>query len=596
MADNTDNLDKYQPTSEDLQTIKRTESMFGMARKSRSEITKLWREAEGLYQGNHWEGMNMPKFKNQITVDLIASAIDTMIPILSSRPPKIDIMSVSGDETGRNVAGTLQAFMDELWYIRDMQNVIPELLLDYLVYGTGIMKTSWNNTDQMPDCDIIDPFNFYINPSATKLENAEWVCLASAMPIYEIKERFKNGEFVKPMGDLDKFASTKIGTSNFGEDKIQVTDTKGTETNYYDGYGKAMEDLEPRALVIECYMRDPSKEYVENEKGEQEKKMKYPNGMRQVTISNGVLLYDGQTKYQFFSKENHCPHPFPFVTIKNTGSPHSFWGKPEPKRLKSVNLAMDRISSQIMDNIHLTANPMWVIDSSSGVENQITNKPAQIITKKGAGSVEMKNPPSMPSYVFNFYQLLGDVFETVSGVNKSTQGKDSSSVTSGVQAQIYRQASTTKIDFKARSLEQAISVLGTMWVAMFKHLGNTAIRVNYIGNDGVTEPRDMIGVMFKDIDLMVRAKAGSMLPENRQFMENKILQLAQLGIVTDPEYIVDNMEMPAKERLLAKIREEKKQAQEQANQPITPDQLGGNEDEIYETLRNDPELLGKVQQ
>lgn len=588
-----DKSEGYKPTPQEKEIIKRTENMFGIARKARSEVTKLWREAEGLYQGNHWEGMNMPQFKNQITVDLIASAIDTMIPILSSRPPKIDIMSVTGDDRGSNIADTIQAFMDELWQIRDMQNLIPEFLLDYLVYGTGIMKTSWNNVDDMPDCDIIDPFNFYVNPSATKLENAEWVCLASAMPIYEIKERFENGEYVKPMANLDKYSSTKIGTTNVGgEDKVQVTDTKGTETNYYEGFGKAMEDLEPRSLVIECYMRDPSKEYVINDDGKEEKKMKYPNGMRQVIVSNGVLLYDGKTKYPFFNKENHCPHPFPFVTIKNTGSPHSFWGKPEPKRLKSLNLAMDRISSQVMDNIHLTANPMWVVDETTGVENQITNKPAQIIRKKGAGNVQMQSPPSMPSYIFNFYQLLGDVFETVSGVNKATQGKEASNVTSGVQAQIYRQASTTKIDFKSRSVDQCVSVLGTMWVAMFKHLGNQVKRVNYVGNDGITEPRDMIGVMFKDVDLMVRAKAGSMLPENRMFVENKILQLAQLGIVTDPEYIVENMEMPSKERLLQKIREEKEQAQ----QPPSPEQLGGSEDEIYETLMNDPELASKMQQ
>ena len=582
--------DNYKPTPQQREIVKRTENMFGMARKARSEVTKLWREAEGLYQGNHWEGMNMPQFKNQITVDLIASAIDTMIPILTSRPPKIDIMSVTGDDKGMNVAETLQSFMDELWQIRDMQNLIPEFLLDYLVYGTGIMKTSWNNVDEMPDCDIVDPFNFYVNPSATKLENAEWVCLASAMPIYEIRERFENGEFVKPMGDLDKYSATKIGTTNFGDDKIQVTDTKGTETNYYEGHGKAMEDLEPRALVIECYMRDPSKEYVIQDDGRETKKMKYPNGVRQVIVSNGVLLYDGQTKYPFFNKENHCPHPFPFVTIKNTGSPHSFWGKPEPKRLKSLNLAMDRISSQVMDNIHLTANPMWIVDESTGVENQITNKPAQVIRKKGAGNVQMQNPPSMPNYVFNFYQLLGDVFETVSGVNKATQGKEASNVNSGVQAQIYRQASTTKIDFKARTLDQAITVLGTMWVAMFKYLGNSVIRVNYVGNDGVTEPRDMIGVMFRDIDMLVRAKTGSMLPENRMFVENKILQLAQLGIVTDPEYIVDNMEMPHKERLLEHIRKEK-EAQEQ---PPAPEELGGSEDEIFETLMNNPELANDV--
>ncbi|HIG58182.1 MAG TPA: hypothetical protein EYF95_08085 [Flavobacteriales bacterium] len=595
MADNINHLDKYQPSTKDSDAVRKVTNMFGMARKARGSVEKLWREAEGLYQGNHWESMNMPKFKNQITVDLIASAIDTMIPILSSRPPKIDIIAVAGDERGSDVAGTVQAFMDELWTIRDMQNLIPEFLLDYLVYGTGVMKVNWNNVDDLPDCDVVDPFNFYVNPSATKLENAEWVCIVSPMPIYEIKERFENGKYVKPMSDLDKFSATKIGTTDVDGEKVQVTDTKGQETNYYESMGKAMEDLEPRALVIECYMRDPSKEYVVDDEGKEVHKRKYPNGMRQVIVSNGVLLYDGQTKYPFFNRENHLPHPFPFVSIKNTGSPHSFWGKPEPKRLKSLNLAMDRISSQVMDNIHLTANPMWVIDESTGVENQITNKPAQVIRKKGAGSVEMKSPPSMPGYVFNFYELLSDVFETVSGVNKSTQGKDSSNVTSGVQAQIYRQASTTKIDFKSRSVDQAISTLGAMWVAMFKHLGSSIVRVNYINEDGLSEQRDMVGVMFRDVDMLVRAKAGSMLPENRMFIENKILQLAQLGIVTDPEYIVDSMELPGKERLLAKIREEKAKAEAEENAPVTPDQLGGNEDEIYETLMENPELADKVQ-
>lgn len=141
MADNTDNLDKYQPSPQDSEIIRKVVNMFGMARKSRSSVAKLWRESESLYQGNHWESMNMPKFKNQITIDLIASAIDTMIPILSSRPPKIDIIAVAGDERGSDIAGTVQAFMDELWTIRDMQNLIPEFLLDTFLRTSCMSST-----------------------------------------------------------------------------------------------------------------------------------------------------------------------------------------------------------------------------------------------------------------------------------------------------------------------------------------------------------------------------------------------------------------------------------------------------------------------
>lgn len=591
MSDPT--LQVFKPTPEDRKVIKRVESMFHMAKKAREDVTKMWREAEKLYAGLHWEGMNMPNFKNQITVDLIASAIDTMVPILSDRPPKIDVMSVDASDESLQASEVLQSLMTELWEIRDMQNLVPELLLDYLVFGTGIMKLHWNNNDDLPDCDIVDPFAFYVNPSATKLENAEWVIYAAPIPLYEIKHKYKNGKYVRSQAELDKYEAYKIGRTDIGGEKIQVTDTKGTETNYYDSDAHAMESLEERALVIEAYMRDTTKEYVKDEDGNEISSYKYSNMVKMCTVCNGVLLYEGPTKYPFFNTENHLPHPFPFVTIKNVGGPHSFWGKPEPKRLKSLNLTLDRLSSQIMDNIHLTANPMWIVDETASVTDQISNKPGQVIRKKGPGQVSLQNPSSMPSYVFNFYQLVQDLFETVSGVNKATQGKDSSNVTSGVQAQIYRQASTTKLDFKARTVEKCISTLGQMWLAMFKNLGTKTQFINFVMPDGMEEMREIIGISLASMDFQVRAKTGSMLPENKQFVENKILQLAQLGILQDPEYIIENMEMPGKDRLIKRMRE---QAEQQEAEGIDPTTLGANEDEIYEQLRNDPELINQVNQ
>ena len=130
-----ENLEKYQPSKADEKIIKRTQNMFDMCHKAKANTAKVWRESEKLYLGDHWGGMNMPNFKNQVTLDLIASAIDTLVPILSSRPPRIDIMSIGDDEVSSNAAEILQKQIDELWVIRDMQNLVPDWLLDYLVYG-----------------------------------------------------------------------------------------------------------------------------------------------------------------------------------------------------------------------------------------------------------------------------------------------------------------------------------------------------------------------------------------------------------------------------------------------------------------------------
>jgi|TARA_Y100000296_G_scaffold63718_1_gene74253 hypothetical protein len=593
--------EEYKPPVADKELVRRCEAMFSMARKARTDTETTWRDAEELYMGNHWRGFKMPNFQNQVTLELISSAIDTMIPILTSRPPKIDVLAVGGEAKDISAADTLQSMMEEIWLIRDMQNLVPEWLLDYLVYGAGILKVRFNEFDDLPDADVVDPYALYVNPSATKLEDAEWVMQASPMPIWKVRDLYKNGQFVQPMGNLSQYEAMKMNVAPEANHKIQVTDTQGEGTDYYDSMQGAMEDLEERSLVLECFMRDGTKEYVEDPDTNQPiKKYKYPSQVRQTVVSNGVLLYDGPSRYPFFNRKHNCAHPFPYVILKNAGSAHSFWGKPEPRRLKSVQLAMDRIASQMMDNIHLTANPMWVVDETADVTDQISNKPGSVVRKRGPGQVSMQSPASMPAYVFNFYQLLQDVFETVSGVNKATQGKEASNVTSGVQAQIYRQAATTKIDFKSRAVDQGIQTLGTMWIAMIQNLGIRPHTVNVATLDETVEERSFVGLEFQGLELNVRAKAGSMMPENRLYVENKIMQLAQMGLITDPEFIIENVDLPGKERLLRKMREQREgqQAMEaQQASPLSTDEmgeLGTDEEQIFNRLSRDTGMADRI--
>ena len=584
--------EKYQPKHKEKELIKRINSMMDSAKRARRKTSQMWRESEKLYMGEHWEGLSMPEYKNQLTLDMIANVIDTQIPIMSSQPPKIDVIPVGATDESKFVAKTLQAQIDDLWYMRDMATLVPEWLTDYLVYGTGVVKLNWNMHDDLPDCDIVDPFSFYINPSATKLENAQWIIHMAPRPLYEIKELFpEKGHLVKSMGKMSEYEALKITeTKQGGKELIQVTDSHGTDTNYFEGETEAMQNLEERALLVEVYMRDGSLDYTDemSDKGKVGKP-RYPGGIRKICMANDIILYDGPSRYQFLDKMNRCPYPFPFIVMKNGGSAHSFWGKPEPKRLKSINLALDRIASQVMDNVHLIANPMFVVDETADVQDQINNKPGSVIRKRGPGQVTMLQPASIPGYVFNFYQLLVDMFETVSGVNKATMGKQEPNVTSGVQAQVYRTASTSKIDFKARQLDSAMQILGQMWIAMIKNMGSETHSLSMKDDEG--NPAEVVyqGMEFAEVDQMVRARVGSMLPDNRNYVEEKILSLAQAGLIQDPEYILENMQLPGIERLINQMRESKQ------NQQAGAEQFEGmSEDEIFKQLQANPQLAQQM--
>jgi len=583
---------EYKPSQEERDLIKKVNGMMDSAKRARRKTSQLWRESEKLYMGEHWEGLSMPEYKNQLTLDMIANVIDTQIPIMSSQPPKIDVIPVGASDESKFVANTLQAQIDDLWYMRDMATLVPEWLTDYLVYGTGIVKLNWNMHDDLPDCDIVDPFSFYVNHSATKLENASWIIHMAPRPMYEIQELFpEKGHLVKPMGKLSEHEALKITEVRQGDKAlIQVIDSHGTETNYFEGETEAMQNLEERALLVEVYMRDGSVEYTDEDSDKSKVgKPKYPGGLRKICMANDIILYDGPSKYQFLDKMNRCPYPFPYVVMKNGGSAHSFWGKPEPKRLKSINLALDRIASQVMDNVHLIANPMFVVDETADVQDQINNKPGAVIRKRGPGAVQMLQPASIPGYVFNFYQLLVDMFETISGVNKATMGKQEPNVTSGVQAQIYRSAATSKIDFKARQLDAAMQILGQMWIAMIKNMGSSIHTLATKDAEGNEAQINYMGMEFNDIDTMVRARVGSMLPDNRAYVEDKILSLAQAGLIQDPEYILENMQLPGIERLI------NKQTEKQNSQQMDPSMFEGmSEDEIFQQLQSNPQLAQNI--
>lgn len=589
----------YKPSEKDQKILDRVLKMFELSKNAQKDIIQDWREAEKLYLGDHWSGVDMPNHKNKLTLDLVGSAIDTMIPILNSRPPKVDVLAYGGDKKDHDASHMLQSVMDEIWNLRNMGGRLTEMLLDYLVYGTGIVKIYHNYVDDMPDGKVCDPFSFFINPSATSLDNAEWVIYASPTPLYQIQELYpEKGKFVKNEGRLDKFEALRVGQKN-GRSVIRASEGSGSD--YYRSDQSASSDFEERALLIECYMRDGSHKYAtEEDVHKYGDDLKLQPGVRKICMTRDVVLENSFTKYPFFNRNNHINHPFPYVVVKNMGSAHHFWGRPEPRRLKSLNLALDRISSQIMDNVHLTANPMWVVDSTADVQDQITNKPGQIIRKRGAGQVSMQSPGSMPSYVFNLYQMLLDMFETISGVNKATQGKADTNVTSGIQAQIYQKASSTKIDHKARAVEQGITELGQKWLTMFINMGTKVANIPFTNPLGEVEYMQVMGVLMQGADIQVRAKPGSTLPENRAFLEQKILQLAQLGLIDDPMYLVQHLQLPGKELIMNMMADKQAQEETAMREEMTAKseegmaKIGQTPESAFDYLRKNPEIAEQM--
>jgi hypothetical protein len=140
-----------------------------------------------------------------------------------------------------------------------------------------------------------------------------------------------------------------------------------------------------------------------------------------------------------------------------------------------------------------------------------------------------------------------------------------------------------------------------MWIAAIQNMSLVPKKVQVITPNQTQEERGFVGIEYQKMDFNVRAKAGSMLPENKQYVENKILQLAQMGLIQDPEFILDNVDLPGKEVLLQKMRGQRamdEEAQQRQQTPMSEEelaQLGGNEDEIFRRMQENPELAQRLE-
>jgi len=129
-----------------------------------------------------------------------------------------------------------------------------------------------------------------------------------------------------------------------------------------------------------------------------------------------------------------------------------------------------------------------------------------------------------------------------------------------------------------------------MWIAMIKNMGTEMHTLELKDKDFNAAQVDYIGTEFQDTDMMVRARVGSMLPDNRAYIEEKMLSLVQMGLIQDPEYILEHMQLPGVERLIAKMREAK-----EAQQGSPQDFEGMSEDEIFQQLQQNPQMAQQMQ-
>lgn len=560
------------------------------------------------YGGELWPD-DLNRHESKIQVNFIFANIQSMCPLLTDNRPIWHMRA--RDPMYQNMANIYGKALEYLWDVLEMDNNIFLVEKDALLYGTGILKTFWNVEEDEVETEVIDPATFVIAPGYDDIWKSAWCGEKVRKPLTWFKMNYP-----------DKF------------DQV-----KPEEEDPQQQYAQHLFDLEKKtATVYQIWVRDPTiEEYFEEISPEfdsdgtevkpatKEKKTrkKYPNG-RLIIMTKDVVLKDEEAPFKHGVA--------PYSAFYDYRVPHKFWGMGEPLHIEYLHKEYNVQLQAAVKHARLTENPNYIIDSSSGLDEEAVKDEfpqggnmwsASMVNDMPIKAIEMG---TLERTHMELLRLLPWAMEEVSGVTKLSKGEPSKKERqSASEVSILIESSYTRTRQKVRLLEWGVKRAAYQQLCLMQQYydgaryfsykeGNdegTGLNFGLVGNspnmlmesntpEQISEEKDgeyaarlgtdkeyqqtkqLIQEVYHDVDPIyfkfdIEIQTNSTLPMDKQSLANLMLRLAEIQVgpnsIIDAEAVLKQLQIPDREAIEA--RKQKEKAQERQMQAGPPPQTGG---------------------
>jgi len=573
----------YSPDKEERNAIKLVNKLFDKAKKHRTKYDSKWLEYYRFFRGIQWDTQR-PSYRHSEVINFIFQDIQSTVPILTDKQQKIEYLPQEPQD--RNVAKILNKLIDFDWKKNGWNLPLVEALYDCHIYGTmyGSMEGRIENGKGKIEFKSADPFYAFPDPESTDVNTGgTHFIYAKPMSISTAKKKYpKIAKYIKSdLIDLVGGDKTELGKARFQSptDKYSSTESEPTIDSFKDD----------TALHIECFIRDEDVEEIK-EDGKFITKKKYPKG-RKITIVGGVVAENIEYPYDDFEDRFA-----PYAKMQNYVLPREFFGISEIEQLQSPQKIFNKLISFTLDVVTLMGNPVWIIDTTSGIDPaNLTNTPGLVLEKEKGSEVTRVEGTQLQPYIIQMIDRMKDWFNDISGQTDKTAGATAPGVTSGRAISAVQEAARTRLRLKARLLDLFIQDLGQMYLSrVFQYY--TAPQIFRITGDDEAqnyfkmsiEDNEETGkkvVRFKELEegedgqtidgeehmfetsgkFDVVSTSGSGLPFAKTERVDKAFQLFDRQVI-DAEALLSEVEYPNREAVLARMKEQQEAAQAAAQQ------------------------------
>lgn len=459
----------YDPSPEEEKAIKLVNNLFDRAKSNRTNFDQKWLDYYRMFRGKQWKDQR-PSYRHAEVINLVFRAIQSDVPILTDRIPRPTFVPVEPGDLP--LANVLNDILDSDWTSGSWDQAITEIIYDGHLYGTGLGSLKYDAEASNGAGRIVfrceDLFCGYPDPYARDVNDySNYYCHAEAQDVERLKREYPDfARFIKPdLVDLNRKDGT--GSSDYSRQLNTSTNRAILDSsNSNSAWGSSDTKGKNEALKIELYIHDT--EYCEDEGKERDEKtgeeksiyiqrLKYPNG-RHLVVVNGVLCENGPIEYE--------DKKFPYLRWVNYILPREFYGISEVEQLESPQKVFNKLVSFSLDVLTLMGNPVWIVDSTSGVDtDNLFNRPGLIVEKEPGSEVRREEGVQLQPYVLQLIDRMKLWFDDISGSNDVSRGAKPEGVTAASAIQALQEAAQTRLRQKTRNTDAFLQQFGKMYIS-----------------------------------------------------------------------------------------------------------------------------------
>lgn len=427
------------------------------------------------------------KDKSNLSLNVVRAVSDTVVSQVARQKPRPVFLTDAGNRSLQRKAKLLTRFVEGQFYVSQLHQVTPRVMLDACVFGTGVLKV---------------------------YREGKKICLERVFP-GEIFVDQAEGMYQKPRNLYQrKWVNREVLKAMFPKkaaDIDRVHPSAESEGFFLDqrSIGQMIEVIEAWHLPSEIEQKDGSTKKV--------------GGKHILGIENTVLAEEDW---------NHCD--FPFIFLRWSDALLGFWGQGLAEELTGLQVEINKLLRKIQSAFHRLAVPWILVEQGSMIQKaQFNNDIGAVIPYRGTPPVVKPNQ-TMSGEVFAHLQWLYQrAFDHVGVSQMAAMGQKPAGTSSGIAIQEAMEVQFGRFAIRVRSYEE-LHLEAARWVV---RLGRE-IAEEY-PDYTIVAARDRYtveNVPWKEVDLsedayVLKVFASSSLPQEPSGRIQKVIELINSGMI-----------------------------------------------------------------